>query len=368
MKLDIDFSELWGAVKKMGAAPTEFELNDIWSEKELSFDIELEGPGVSIDLEDLETSQGLLSARGRQVILFIPDQGSKIEEVLRDPSHGKKFHIADCATLDTMRRRNRFERYRVTNNLSGDFPVFGQSHISQKQIEGSARLSVCKNCLNMLNYKGADTHGAAYRNELVANFDLHEFFSTFSSVFKRLPRRHIHDNERGYSSDWEAISADFRKKSGYRCGSCKVELSEYKRLLHVHHINGEKSDNSESNLIALCADCHRKEPYHGHMNIPREDMLIITNLRTRQRGTPIDEWHGVLKLADPAVQGVLDYCRRNNWIAPIVGYELVSAHQEVIGELELAWPSTRVGVSIGDGFAVDGWEIYDLKQALARFK
>jgi hypothetical protein len=38
-----------------------------------------------------------------------------------------------------------------------------------------------------------------------------------------------------------------------------------KDLLHVHHINGVKSDNSEMNLRVLCQYCHGEQPNHEHM-------------------------------------------------------------------------------------------------------
>ena len=65
------------------------------------------------------------------------------------------------------------------------------------------------------------------------------------------------------------------EKKWNRCKSCRVDLSEQKRLLHVHHLNGEKSDNSAGNLIVLCADCHRKEPHHGHVHVKLADVKAI---------------------------------------------------------------------------------------------
>ncbi|WPU32705.1 HNH endonuclease [Pseudoalteromonas piscicida] len=65
----------------------------------------------------------------------------------------------------------------------------------------------------------------------------------------------------------------------YTCEQCGVELSQYKRLLHTHHINGVKTDNSISNLRALCLDCHKKQPKHEHMHVTHNDQLIINQLR-----------------------------------------------------------------------------------------
>ncbi|MEY8240634.1 MAG: hypothetical protein RPT25_09840 [Cycloclasticus sp.] len=368
MKLNVDLSGLWSAVDKMGASRESILLEDIWSDDEIEFDRELSSGGVEISLKDLDSTQGLLSARGRHVVLFIPDHSFRVEQVMQTAGEGNRFHVADCSTLDTMRRRNRFERYRVTNSITGKFFVFGTSKISREKVEGEAHLSVCKNCLNMLNYKGADTRDVLHRNMLVAKFNLPEFFSTYSSVFSRLPRHNINDGEFGYPDDWDDISKSIREDVQYECQSCGVDLKRNKRLLHVHHLNGDTSDSTLGNLVALCADCHRKEPYHGHMMVSRKDMMTLTRLRTSQVSHKIDDWPSVSKLADPALSGVLDYCRRKNWTAPIVGYEMASPKGETIGELELAWPLTRVGVSLGEPLNIDGWAIYNLKEALEKFQ
>lgn len=367
MRLTVDFTALWRAVDTMGANKTTIDLDQIWSDTEVAFDKELSSSGVEINLDDLESSQGLLSVKGRQVILFIPDQGFSVDSVISDPSSGKKFHVAECQTLETMRQRGRFARYKVTNNLSGDFPVYGTSESTNQKREGTAKLNVCKNCLKALNYKGADTGNTALKNRIVKNFSIEEFFATYSSVFKYLPKDNIKDTKFGYSSDWGAISAGVRRTAGYICGKCNVNLTDHKRLLHVHHINGEKSDNSRANLLPLCIDCHRREPAHGHMQVKRDDMITINRLRRQQTKLVSGPWEVVVQVADPAVHGVIDYCQKQGMAAPEVGYELM-INQGVFAELELAWPRKRIGISLGDAIEYKEWEILNLKQALQRFK
>ena len=43
-----------------------------------------------------------------------------------------------------------------------------------------------------------------------------------------------------------------------KCQTCKKEESKLKRKLDIHHINGNKQDNSLENLRALCLSCHSK--------------------------------------------------------------------------------------------------------------
>lgn len=315
MRIDINLDALWSSVRQMGAESASVDLNVDWG-PEIEFDKELSSTGVEISLEDLVSVQGLLSVQGRQVLLFIPDHGSKVLEALMDGSVGKKFHIAHCKTLDDMKRRNRFERYTVTNNQSGLFEIYGYD-LDNRTHSGETRLNVCKNCLKHLNYNNART---ANLDSIVKSFDIPAFFSTYSSLFKQLPKN-IGQQHQGYSSDWQEVSVKVRQAANYTCRKCQVNLSTEKQLLHVHHKNGVKSDNSGSNLEPLCADCHRKEDFHDHMFIPHSDTQLINRLRREQGLMDNDNhsWDAVFKCADPAVHGLLDHARNKNYMPPEIG-------------------------------------------------
>ena len=371
MNLQNPFGPLWEKVKQMGAEPAEFDLGGIWNDRDIEFDTELGGAGIEIELADVKANQGLLSFRGRQVVLFIPDHSFRIEQVLENPSEGNKYHVADCRTLDTMRQGGRFERYRVTNNLSGEFAIFGTANErvwggNQPPIEGEAALNVCKNCLNMLNYKDAGNCSTQKRRQLVAQFSLADFFSTYSSIFKTLPKQ----SGRGYSTDWKQVSANCRRAVNYVCQNCQVDLSSHKRLLHTHHINGDKSDNADANLKPLCADCHRKQPCHSHLFVKHKDMQCINRLRREQGLSGTQNWAGVYKLADPAVHGVLKHCERRQMQLPTVGYKATAPEGETT-TLELAWPNRKLGVMIGEPESfpdIPGWRLLGVQQAVDEFR
>jgi 5-methylcytosine-specific restriction endonuclease McrA len=74
-----------------------------------------------------------------------------------------------------------------------------------------------------------------------------------------------------YSQDWNEISERTKRQRGYRCAKCNTVLGQSdSKFLHVHHRNGQKHDNRESNLEVLCIGCHAEEPMHGHMRALRE--------------------------------------------------------------------------------------------------
>lgn len=363
MKVNLD--KLWANVRKMGADIKELDLGILWGDFDSVLDDELSGnKGVTIDITELESTQGVLSYRGRQVLLFIPDHSYKgVQNVIKNPGDGNKFHVSDCWTLESMRKQQRFEdRYKVTNNLSGEFEIWGNTNYGIRD-EGRARLNVCQNCLKKLNYKGATSiSGSAFR--LAKEFRIDEFFLTYSTLFRSLPKEIAENAKKGYTENWPEISQKIRKDAGYCCKSCRVDLSSVKRLLHVHHINGEKSDNSSGNLIVLCADCHRKEPHHGHVHVKRSDVLKINRYRKEQGLLDDVNWGKVLKYADSAVVGVIHYCRTKMRTPPEVGYELVDSTGRVCAEIELAWPTKKEGVYIGEKPQVHGWTFMSIEEAL----
>lgn len=55
----------------------------------------------------------------------------------------------------------------------------------------------------------------------------------------------------GYSEDWQEISFKFRTSKHWTCELCGSKVN-----IVVHHKDFNKSNNAESNLQALCNECH----------------------------------------------------------------------------------------------------------------
>lgn len=358
MKITVDFSNLWNEVRKITSETADFSLDS--SRRGIDpIDIAL-GEGKEVDLGDIDFGGLLASVNGRQVLLYIPDHSFSFNEVVAGEKEGNKFHVTDCKTLEMMRRDKRFERYIVTNNMSGKFRIFGKRQFFEHKNEAEVSLLVCKNCLIKLNYQGAEEY--ALRQRVVDSFSIPEFFETYSSCFRYEPNG-FRNREEGYVVGWTDIASQLKKDKGYECENCCVILKDHKRLLHVHHINGVKSDNNPGNLKVLCMDCHRKEPMHSHMHIKHVDMKVLTRLR-KEQGLIKNAWNEALELCDPAVRGALEKYRKKGLPAPEIGYEFVDHNSSVIGEVEAAWVDKRLAIVIDSSMKlpVPGWKIQTLAE------
>lgn len=368
MRLTVDFSQLHAAVKAMGAEtivppplPTQSQIPID------PIDIALSEEGIEVDLKEITIKSGLLDYHGRQILLYIQDHGSNIQAALDNPDEGKKYHVADCRTLKSMREQGRFQRYVATNDLSGYFLISGYDSITRKQIPGQrVKLKVCKNCLTHLNYQG---YRLKNKSVIFSQFSIEEFFETYSSFFPYMPRRKAGENDSIYTDDWPVISGQYKADQGFKCESCDIDLTHHKRLLHTHHKNGVKTDNRRSNFQALCADCHRKQPFHERMFVRHEDMQLLTRLRQEQQQAKRRlNWDEIFEIADTAMQGVLHWYRAKQMPPPNIGYALKDSSGHVVAQLELAWPIQKICVAISstdlEAARKSGWKAWSMLDAL----
>jgi len=359
-----DFDRLWQQVREMGAK--QIRPDDLVLEPPPSVVPKVDSVGkkisVAIELDELDTWQnngGLLSYQGSQVLVYIPDQGSRLYDVLKDPSVGTKFHVSHCSTLDWMARQNRNHRYVATNDTSGVFSLEG-NHYSEPQ---KGRLKICKNCLKHLNYQGY-TDAKSDRYKIFDQFVLTQFFATFSSLF-RYPYSH-HYRAGSESPVVQQKKATFRQAvtNTTECHRCHVSLTGNMVVSESLH----ESTNRQTTI--LCRDCDRREHWQDAEPIVSEQMRTITRKR-REQGLldDIEDWSEAFDLADPAFHGLMRNYQRTQWPIPEVGVPLTDDNGVVLGaELGLAWEYRRFAVvASSEDKAVaeaQGWDVKTLGEAM----
>lgn len=80
-----------------------------------------------------------------------------------------------------------------------------------------------------------------------------------TNVRKAMPFCDLHRtyNETEYSEQWTlSLKALIRKRDNYTCQICHKKLDATNT--DVHHIDYDKMNCLESNLVTLCKNCHKK--------------------------------------------------------------------------------------------------------------
>lgn len=374
MKLTVDFSALHRAVAPLGKVVTNFTITSRSTEIEsIGADLITGIIGIDFVLADIDGSDGILNYNGHQVMLYIPDQGNNISQVIVDGKGkgAKRVHVAECKTIIGMRERGRFnDRYDVTNRIDGTFPIFGIEYHSQKEIAGEAELAVCQNCLCLLNHRNFPGLTWGDKTKFVSDFSYAQFFETYSSYFKSLPKSTAGFQSAGYTADWPSISSKIRLELDYSCEQCGVNLRHESKLLHVHHINGNKTNNSRDNLRGLCADCHKKQPHHGHLYVSHDDILKINQLRREQYKFDVFDYNNIRECADTALDGLLQKCQSMGLPGAELG--IVINNNSSMVAIDLCWPRRKVAVLINmDNAKVlrsHGWNVFTAFDALNNFE
>ncbi len=221
---------------------------------------QLSDGGIEVTFDEItELEDGTLGYKDSRVLVYIRDIRDYGREIQLP-----RFHVAYCRTIAEMKEDHRFERYVVATRDDGNFLLNKMS--GQRRSTHWERLNVCQNCLNSLNFDGFSySLHKGKRADLVSEFTIPRFFEKYpKSLHLRRPKHDfISAPLNDYTPDFAQISRSVKSARGYRCEECN--RTPEARFLHVHHINGQKNDNSDANLRVLCMGCHAAAPRHGHM-------------------------------------------------------------------------------------------------------
>lgn len=164
-----------------------------------------------------------------------------------------KFHIMECETIITQKEAGRFHgRYFWSNTAK----------VEITGVTESVNLGLCGYCRKIALEQPHDTE---------------EFYQVLDKEDVKDLNKTVETDIFGYVSNWQEISKAYRTEQNYTCENCKIQINnplDY-RFLHTHHKNGDKTNNSRSNLECLCVLCHAFEDKHHGDNFDRRRMKSI---------------------------------------------------------------------------------------------
>lgn len=256
--------QLNSLLKEMGAELKRIETPNSWEGIDDSKLAELLKTGeVEIELDEIDTKDGVFEYKGKKVIVYIRDQYSKYY------SKGYKFHLTKCNTISKAFQNRRNSRYVVSLRTDGQFKInlLEDNIIIKKDL--IEPMNVCKNCLKQINYKKYSVNDYKKQSSIYQNFDLVEYFNQFnqSELKTGLFRNANNAPLNVYNKDFNHKSKTVRENRNYKCKDCGINMSknEHRKFAHVHHRDGDKSNDTLSNLEVLCIECHSNQPGHGRL-------------------------------------------------------------------------------------------------------
>lgn len=125
--------------------------------------------------------------------------------------------------------------YMSQNRVGENNPAFKENKTITKK---------CENCNNCFSYQKGGNHDG--ERKFCSLFCSHGFFRGKSKDGD--PLKHINP----YPVEFKKIKKYIKKRDNFACVLCGTA----KKRLDVHHIDYDKKNNEENNLITLCFRCH----------------------------------------------------------------------------------------------------------------
>jgi hypothetical protein len=155
-----------------------------------------------------------------------------------------RFHTTNCEQIQRQRKKSNFNGHYVFSSE----PVLDLAGADGK-VKDIKLCGYCRNLEGLSSIVGSQTY---YEEVLLDPSQPGNF------IDEELPNEVMVGNG-GYTPDWDETSRIYRIKKNFTCEDCGVKLNEvysHSYFLETHHINGNKTDNDDSNLKCVCTLCH----------------------------------------------------------------------------------------------------------------
>lgn len=95
-------------------------------------------------------------------------------------------------------------------------------------------------------------------------------------------------NRHLYPADWDAIARRVKELAGWRCLACDAPHGPPPHVLTVDHLNHDRADCSDENLISLCQRCHLRRQGLKPRPVTREDAIARLRKRAEEERTQME--------------------------------------------------------------------------------
>jgi hypothetical protein len=151
-----------------------------------------------------------------------------------------RIHTHRCRTLDSFIASGNFnKRYIASDKKLNRVINIGEDPV---KVYEEKNLNVCKNCISVSG-----------TSEIVDSTSFAEYYR--ESIASAID---VEVDKDGYTLDWNTISRNYRNSRNYICEKCfrKPSNNGQRVFWHTHHIDLNKRNNAENNLMCLCIQCH----------------------------------------------------------------------------------------------------------------
>lgn len=205
---------------------------------------------ADVDLSNIQSGEVEITDEG--IFYINPDTGTKQQIFLykkavfleyRGVRKKPSMHLTNCEAIQDWGQN----QYRRAN--TGSVIVWDKSSHREVEVSGLPLCSYCRRKMFLTE----------------SSIDLVRTSDDFEQILreagnKKSERRENDTDLEGYIWEWQKISQAYRTKKNYTCEICGFSPNNRmdRQYIHVHHKDGIKTNNNESNLQCLCIACHSK--------------------------------------------------------------------------------------------------------------